>query len=348
MIKPEIIFSHSSFNKDYVAYIKTKILDKTQNTIDIIQTSDSEFHIFDNNWINKIEDRLKSTKLVFIFISKYTLKSNWIYFESSLTYSKGITAIHIGINNVDVNTLPPINYLPQNININSHEDLNKIIDVINNKLNCGFTSKFNENDYYKLLQYNDSYYNNYVQSIAMIEFKLHKQWNKSYLKDDATCQITSYLTKNNIKYYRNLDHITLRNIFIKSFHDNITIKILNEDLKKNIDLVHNLINTAYTSPIEKHYMQIKLSNVDLLNNEIEILSILKNYNIGTPSINSSCCNYKNISFILYKVDENLKETDSEKEVIITIDYNTKSLDFNIILELINLLFETKIVWKTNN
>ena len=121
MEKPIIFFSHSSRDKKYLIALKNKILHLTSNTIEIFQSSDGESIPFGNNWVHKIEYNLNTARLMFVFVSPNSLKSNWLYFESGYSYSKGIKVIPIGINGIDIGKLaPPINLL-QGFNITSFE-----------------------------------------------------------------------------------------------------------------------------------------------------------------------------------------------------------------------------------
>ena len=105
MEKPIIFFSHSSKDKEFLLTLKNKLLRKTSKTIEIFQSSDGESISFGNNWIHKIEENLNYSKLMFVFLSPNSIKSNWIYFESGYSYSKGIKVIPIGINGIDVGSL---------------------------------------------------------------------------------------------------------------------------------------------------------------------------------------------------------------------------------------------------
>jgi len=120
MEKPVIFFSHSSKDKDYISTLRNQILRKTSNTIGIFQSSDGESIPFGNNWLKKIEEGLNNSKIMFVFISPNSIHSNWIYFESGFSYSKGVKVIPIGINGVDVGKLAPPISLLQGFNISSH------------------------------------------------------------------------------------------------------------------------------------------------------------------------------------------------------------------------------------
>src|SRR5690554_3522596 len=93
---------------------------------------------------------------MFVFVSPNSLKSNWLYFESGYSYSKGIKVIPIGINGIDIGKLaPPINLL-QGFNITSFEGLNNLITVINREFSCTFTEKFDNDDYEEILSNSDN------------------------------------------------------------------------------------------------------------------------------------------------------------------------------------------------
>ena len=151
MEKPIIFFSHSSKDRNFLISLKNKILRITSNTIEIFQSSDGESIPFGNNWIHRVENNLNETKLMFVFISPNSLKSNWIYFEAGYSYSKGIKVIPIGLFGIDIGQLaPPINLL-QGFNITSFEGLNNLITIINREFSTTFSENFNIDDYEELI-----------------------------------------------------------------------------------------------------------------------------------------------------------------------------------------------------
>ena len=97
MSKPTIFFSHFSKDKEIVLKIKNKLMKFTSNTIEIFQSSDGESIPFGTNWIHKVEDGLKNSKVMFVFITENSISSGWIYFEAGFAYSKGIHVIPVGL-----------------------------------------------------------------------------------------------------------------------------------------------------------------------------------------------------------------------------------------------------------
>ena len=131
MDKPIVFFSHSSKDKEYLLTLKNKLLSKASNAIEIFQSSDGQSIPFGNSWVYKIEEKLKKSKIMFVFISTNSIHSNWIYFESGYSYANSLKVIPIGINGIDIGDLgPPINLL-QGFNITTYEGLNNLISIIN-------------------------------------------------------------------------------------------------------------------------------------------------------------------------------------------------------------------------
>ena len=80
MSKPTIFFSHSSKDKEIVLKIKNKLMKFTSNTIEIFQSSDGESIPFGTNWIHKVEDGLKNSKVMFVFITENSISSEVILY----------------------------------------------------------------------------------------------------------------------------------------------------------------------------------------------------------------------------------------------------------------------------
>ena len=146
-MKPTIFFSHSSLDGERIKPIKDYILEKTGNAVQIFMSGDGASIPFGKNWLKEIEEALTNCKLMFVWVTPDSSKSNWIYFESGYTYSRGIKVVPLGFDGIKLEELPaPLNFL-QGFNINSASSLNNIIAVINQEFGLTFSSFFNENFY---------------------------------------------------------------------------------------------------------------------------------------------------------------------------------------------------------
>jgi len=150
MEKPTIFFSHSSADKNYINHLKNIVLKRTSKTVEVFQSSDGESIPFGNNWIHKIEENLKKSKIMLVFVSPKSIQSGWIYFEAGYAYSKDIKVIPVGIEGIDIGLLkPPLNLL-QGFNISNTEGLNNIIAILNREFNTEFDYNFQADDYESL------------------------------------------------------------------------------------------------------------------------------------------------------------------------------------------------------
>lgn len=151
MDKPTIFFSHSSKDKEIVLSIKNRVTEITKGTLDIFMSSDGQSIPFGSNWIHKVEEGLKTSNIMFVFVTDNSLSSGWIYFEAGFAYNKNIHVVPVGLG-VDVGSLkPPLNLL-QGFNVSSAESLNNIISIINKEFETSYDDLFSEDDYLSLLQ----------------------------------------------------------------------------------------------------------------------------------------------------------------------------------------------------
>ncbi len=149
MDKPVIFFSHSSKDRDIILPLKDKLGRITSGTVDIFMSSDGQSIPFGSNWIHKVEEGLKESKIMFVFVTETSLSSGWIYFEAGFAYSKGIQVVPVGIG-INIGSLkPPLNLL-QGFNITSGESLNNFVSIINSVFSCSFPESFVEDDFYAI------------------------------------------------------------------------------------------------------------------------------------------------------------------------------------------------------
>lgn len=97
MDKPVLFFSHSSKDRDIILPLKDKLGIVTSRTVDIFMSSDGQSIPFGSNWIHKVEEGLKESRIMFVFVTETSLSSGWIYFEVGFAYSKGIQVVPVGI-----------------------------------------------------------------------------------------------------------------------------------------------------------------------------------------------------------------------------------------------------------
>jgi len=346
MEKPVIFFSHSSKDKEFLILLKNKIIKKTSNSIEIFQSSDGESIPFGNNWVHKIEDNLKNSKLMFVFVSPNSLKSNWIYFESGFSYSKGVKVIPIGINGIDIGKLaPPINLL-QGFNITSHEGLNNLISIINKEFIYSFIEDFSFDDYEELLSKSNNFINNnhYFDYIDFVETSFIKNLRDNKLKETAYDDINIFLNKEKIKNSKDGNgRIYLHGMLISKEKDEIVIRIDHVKLIENVTILNKILRIVYESELEKYWIFINfLENIELLTTNFKLSSRLNNVGIEMSEINGTLYVYKNLLFALDDLSKGQFNKREGKRLRIV--YTLDSFKESDLFELINILFDQKIIW----
>lgn len=338
MNKPTIFFSHSAKDKKSISYIRNKILSICSNTINIFQSSDGESIPFGNNWVHKIEENLHASRIMFVFVSPNSIKSNWLYFESGFTYSKGIKVIPIGLNGIDIGQIgPPINLL-QGFNITSHEGLNNIITIINNEFDTTYETKFDVENFKDLNKLSNNLsstlYNYHIDYISIILGEI----TNIELSSTAFQQIVDYFEEVKIKYsVSNSTNIFLKGMQFMNFENRIEVKIDELNLKDSLDIINNIITRIYNPPLKIFWFSIIFNeNIELLTSNFKLSSRLGLLGIEMSETNEKFYNYKTIRFGLL----NKTEFNEDKLRII---YNLDNFEYNDILELIDLLFENKLL-----
>lgn len=347
MEKPILFFSHSSKDKDFLFTLKNKILSKTANTIEVFQSSDGESIPFGNNWVHKIEENLEKSKIMFVFISPNSLKSNWIYFESGFSYSKGVKVIPIGINGIDIGNLaPPINLL-QGFNITSHEGLNNIITIINKEFSNSFPENFTNDDYEDLMKKSNNIIqsNHYFDEIDFIEIRFYHNLTNNKFKDNVINNILDYFKNNSIKHsIDQRERIYLHGMMIYKYNDDYWFKIDQLKMVENVNIVNQLFRVVYENETDLYWLRIKfLRNIDMLTINFKLSSRLNNIGIEMSEINGKMYKYKNLRFALDDLDEEENLIGEGKRLRIV--YPAKTFNEIEIFELVKILFENKIIWK---
>ena len=343
MKKPTIFFSHSSKDEKYLSEIKNKLLKITSNTINIFQSSDGESIPFGNNWVHKIEENLKNSKLMFVFISPNSIKSNWIYFESGFSYSKGIKVIPIGINGIDIGQLaPPINLL-QGFNITSENGLNNIIAVINREFSTSFPESFETKDFQEVTLHSNNILisNNFTKYIDYFEMNFSDKYENFSLKSDAFENIENYLKDNKIKHSKyGLNEIYMPGMLIynnKSITINeITFKLDYLNFSSNIEVIIKLFSQIYSENVSDYFLRIRFTkNIDFITTNFKISSRLNNYGIKISEKNGKLYDFKTIHFAIDDIS-NFKS--------LRIAFKPDKFELDNVFELIKILFEQEIAW----
>ena len=151
MTKPTIFFSHSSADKDSLTKLKDLFVAKTGSTIDVFLSSDGQSIPFGRNWVRRVQEALDDAKLMFVFVTAHSLRSNWIYFEAGYAHSKGIRVVPVGFLNTDLKDVPAPLALLQGFNIGNEDGLDNLIAIANDEFKFKHDKQFTNDEYDELL-----------------------------------------------------------------------------------------------------------------------------------------------------------------------------------------------------
>jgi len=351
--KPTIFFSHSSADKEYLYILKKKILEKTSDTIEIFLSSDGESIPFGNNWIYEIEENLNNATLMFVFVSPNSIKSNWLYFESGFSYSKGVKVIPVGINSINVGDLkPPINLL-QGFNIFSADGLNNIISILNKEFGCSFSTDFNDKDFEKLfntIRIPESTFYKHIDDIDFIQFSFFPSFtddeNKIVLKNDPLKIIEEILENQDVHFAKgDEDRIYLHGmIIISQLRDKQTEIVLRIDpnsFKNHLQVITIFINELYDGEFDKFWCYIYFNNyVSLLSTDFKLSSRLHTVNINISKIHGRLFEFNDL---LFSIDDLSKATwEKGNDTRLRLVFNTSKLQETQVFELIEKLFSVNV------
>lgn len=146
MHKPTAFFSHSSQDKSALAKLKELFVSKTGGSIDVFLSSDGQSIPFGRNWVHSVEQALDQAKLMLVFVTVDSLRSNWLYFESGYAYSKGIRVVPVSLG-VDLAAVGAPLSLLQGFNVTSEAGLNNIIAVANEVFRHSHAESFSSDDF---------------------------------------------------------------------------------------------------------------------------------------------------------------------------------------------------------
>lgn len=369
MGKPIIFFSHSSKDKELVMAIKRKMEKATNGVLNFFVSSDGQSVPFGSNWVHKIEEKLKTAQIMFVFITENSVKSGWIYFEAGFAYSKGMMVIPIGIG-VEVESLKaPLNLL-QGFNISSSDSLNNLISIINSHLDYSFPEAFDDQDYSEIMKYLPLPLDN---NIALEDILAYEEYE---LKDtDGTIEtndiegffksIICYLEENDIRYSieekdmgLKTTQVVTQGLQIVYYHGRekrpdsqvdqgekakIRFRISPYNFQNCFSVFTKLMKLCNGDPhgfVDMHLMR----NVGCLTVDEDISSIIsaypEEYIPNKTHIGWYDCISQGLSFRLL---EKYRSRENEPAYTVTIQYDFEKNDTLNVIRLLNRLYEIKLI-----
>lgn len=145
MEKPIVFLSHSSKNKRELIALKQLLDRKAVGFIKFFLSSDGESIPLGTNWVQHLDEALKKTKLMFVFVSREALGSEWILFEAGYAYSRDIHVVPYCLPGTEIRHLPsPLKLLQAN-NLHCAKDfstlLKKCNEIFDTKIPVKFTAQ---------------------------------------------------------------------------------------------------------------------------------------------------------------------------------------------------------------
>lgn len=376
MDKPTIFFSHSSNDRDMIFPIKEKIDDITGKSLNIFMSSDGQSIPFGHNWVHKIEEGLKDSQIMFVFVTPNSINSAWIYFEAGYAYSKGIEVIPVGIG-VNIGQLKaPLNLL-QGFDVQSADSLNNFISIINRKIDMSFKEDFSENDFNLINSLSNGILMN-LKIHDIFEYSAYTMYSQCYDSEDSDKIIRynldkyfedfkQYLDDNNIRYVLNDAPFTNKAILVSG----IKISIIGHEVepgvnlngRPEVNLNHKMVINVSMYNFEKSILLLQslykaasidyptwfrfyfINNYTSLNNDESISSIISEYRDVFDYEPTDFGVYQFKNEILFAISSERSRNGKGFQYLVEIQICNDTNPVEII-NLINQLLESKIIFKT--
>jgi hypothetical protein len=146
-MKPMVFLSHASADEASLRALANKLREKTSNAIGFFLASDGQSIPLGRNWVHKIEEELKASQIMFVFLSPASIASQWVFFEAGFAYARGIRVVPVGFGGVDLGLLSPPLGLLQGFNVRDADSLNNIIATLNEEFELTVAQSFTADDY---------------------------------------------------------------------------------------------------------------------------------------------------------------------------------------------------------
>ena len=365
MEKPAIFISHSSKDKEFILELKNKLDEITGRTLDIFMSSDGQSIPFGNNWLHKIEDGLQKSEIMFVFVTKNSLSSGWIYFEAGFGYSKGIKVIPVGFG-VDIGGIkPPLNLL-QGFNVISADGLNNFIKIINDSCDFSFPESFDESDYTSIISLSSfessSEYdlNQFIDHIYLDISEKYRNIDEEVIRDldEIMRSFESVLEQKDVEFSlsendtysqiltQGIDIRHSKDPFGKSHNGQIDIDVSVYNIRSSFELLVDLLEPL--AGFDRYYLKIFVKdNVSLIERREDLASKLlacsPDYGLSTKSF--GCFYYLNEDYLFQVEKRIIKRRSGElinySSINVTVPINYSSLE--AIISIINKLIELNII-----
>lgn len=342
--KSSIFLSHSSKDKEMATALRTLILKKTRNMLNVFCSSDGESIPFGRNWVHTIEKGLSQSISLFVLLTPRSVYSTWVPFEAGIAYNRGIKVIPMCIDGISLSEMSGPLTLIQGFDIKNYEGLNNIISVINRDYGTTFDEDMTATDFDKVVSPTASTHS-FNSNIHKIVLDFKHQVN---IKEPETLARIYFQHGERLKAL-GVQHTTATNSLILpgmrlnyAYNSGTTINgveaILSpRNLKENFDIVIGLITDSPDGPRSLKHCSCTVyfrRGINVPMSQQTITSILADKCKVTPSKTSyELMEYKGVSFLV----------DCQAEWYVNIMQESSDNTADTILELVNLLFERDVL-----
>lgn len=352
MGKPTIFFSHSSRDKKELSKLKDLFVKKTGKTIDVFLSSDGQSIPLGRNWVHRIEEALGNAKIMIIFVTPNSLRSNWIFFESGFAYSKKIRVVPVGFLGVDLNDIPPPLNLLQGFNINSEEGLNNLIAIVNDEFDYSHSASFTNDEYRDICMssgaMSSKIFGEYGALIdnSTFSIELKKDEFLNVKPEEVMGYIANSLKDEGVEYTRSENTIICHGISFLFYDNNpnplvisidpmladITFPIAEKALSKNRS--NGINGIAVTLEFKK--------SVDCILDQHKITGRI--YGLDIKLADNDNLVYKNIQFYIEHSNYDTEEEKKQGNPFLVMHFQCDKLPTQEISELLQILFERKLLF----
>lgn len=350
MEKAVVFFSHSSIDTEAINYLKERIIQFTGKAIEIFLSSDGQSIPLGSNWIHKIEEGLEKAKIMFVFISKDSINSSWIYFESGYSYSKKIKVIPVGINGADISKLRPPLSLLQGFNITDTDSMNNIISVINNELDFNFIDGFSDTDLISFSAMTSDkrvILEKDILCVDYLEFAFpllctDENGEQIIFMKDHQRYILDRLSEKDV-IYEDRDGYIVPGMKVLFINDVVLFRIDTILLSENIDLIKSLLSEVYSKIPKTLYFRIILkSGYAAIKDEIKLSSLCSIANIKRNPVQTNSFDFGDLTFSI-KADYIIGNNGKDESNYIYVVYSPDTFSDGIVRQLMSKLFDYSII-----
>ena len=367
MNKPTLFFSHSSKDKDMILAIKNKVMQYTSGTLEIFQSSDGESIPFGTNWIHKVEEGLKEAKVMFVFVTEKSISTGWIYFEAGYAYSKDVHVIPVGIG-VSVGDLKaPLNLL-QGFNITSADSLNNFLTIINREFNYSFPAQFTDDDYDEIIALSSSatkHSTQFDEIIRSVKYELRGVYyenpgeKKTRNTKELFDRLIAYLDEHSIPYSLSKTHgygydkgssLAVHGIKLVYSHSEkdadsgtVSVSISPYNFGKSFELYLELTRNCFDNLAT--WVQLRVKDIfEYVVTDEDCAALLLGapawFSLSKSHVGSFDSEKLGLHFSIYNDGDS-----RSKDYVLGIGYDPSKVKVSNITELVNKLYEMKIIYK---